>query len=75
MPEVMLAWVNGLLVDRAGADPPPGAALLISQDRIAGVGRQADLLIPPTAQRIDLQGATMVPGLINAHVHAAFDME
>jgi imidazolonepropionase-like amidohydrolase len=75
MPEVSLALVNGVLIDGTGAEPLPEAALLIYQDRIVGAGREADLPIPTTAQIIDLQGATMLPGLINAHVHTAFNAE
>jgi imidazolonepropionase-like amidohydrolase len=75
MPEVSLALVNGVLIDGTGADPLEGAGLLIYQDRIVGVGLQEDLTIPPSAQVIDLKGATMLPGLINAHVHAAFDAD
>ncbi len=61
---------------RAGRlfDPKSGANLvnqviLIKGDRIIDVGPAAKIQIPPGAQVIDLSRATVLPGLIDAHVH------
>jgi imidazolonepropionase-like amidohydrolase len=43
--------------------------ILISGDRITGVGPEATLKIPAGAQVIDLSRATVLPGLIDAHTH------
>jgi imidazolonepropionase-like amidohydrolase len=43
------------------------AVVLIENDRIVGAG--AALAIPPDATVIDLGGATLLPGLIDAHDH------
>ncbi|HTX92482.1 MAG TPA: amidohydrolase family protein [Anaerolineales bacterium] len=70
---VTLALVNGLLIDGTGADPVPEAVILLAGDKIAAVGTRASLEVPAGVQTIDLGGATILPGLINAHIHYGFD--
>ena len=43
--------------------------VLITDGRISAVGRQGQLTIPDNARRIDLAGKTILPGLIDMHVH------
>jgi imidazolonepropionase-like amidohydrolase len=55
-------------------DPVAGAvidspAVVIESDRITAVGTKASLAAPSDARRIDLAGATILPGLIDMHVH------
>ena len=47
----------------------PGWAVLVEGDRIAAVGPAATLKPPKDARTIDLPGATLLPGLIEAHSH------
>ncbi|MCA3710469.1 MAG: amidohydrolase family protein [Phenylobacterium sp.] len=42
--------------------------VLITDGRITRVGRQGDA-VPEGAERVDLPGVTLVPGLIDMHVH------
>jgi imidazolonepropionase-like amidohydrolase len=50
---------NGTLID--------GATVLIENDRIAAAGRNVQ--VPADARIVDLGDATLLPGLIDAHVH------
>jgi Tol biopolymer transport system component/imidazolonepropionase-like amidohydrolase len=68
-PTVVL--VNGTLIDGTGANPLADAALVIQDGRILAVGRRSEVDIPAEAQVIDLQGGTILPGFIDAHVHHA----
>ena len=43
--------------------------VLISGDRITGVGPEGQIQIPAGVPVIDLRGATVLPGLIDAHTH------
>jgi imidazolonepropionase-like amidohydrolase len=70
-----LVLVNGTLIDGAGAGPITDAALMIQETRIVAVGPRTDAAIPSDAQIVDVQGATILPGFINAHVHGAYDEE
>ncbi|MEV4336962.1 amidohydrolase family protein [Streptomyces sp. NPDC049590] len=57
--------------DGAAAAPVRHGFVLLDGDRIAAVGRRADLGDgdATAGPRLDLPGATLMPGLIDAHVH------
>lgn len=46
-----------------------GWAVVVDGERIAAVGPVAGLSVPKDARIIDLEGATLLPGLIDAHSH------
>ncbi|MGB0113538.1 MAG: amidohydrolase family protein [Ilumatobacteraceae bacterium] len=64
---------NGSLIDGTGTAPRPGTDVLIDGDAILAVGAQGTLDVPAGAQRIDADGMTIMPGLIDAHCHVTFD--
>jgi imidazolonepropionase-like amidohydrolase len=70
-----LVLVNGTLIDGSGSDPIMDAVLIIQGDRILKVGSKEEVKIPRGINVIDLEGTTILPGFINAHVHFAFDEE
>jgi len=67
-----IALVGGTLIDGTGAAPIPGAALVIRGHCIAAVGPRGQVSLPADAQIVELDGATLLPGLIDAHVHNAY---
>jgi imidazolonepropionase-like amidohydrolase len=68
----VVALVNGTLIDGTGAEPLRDAAIIIHKEHIVAVGARAQVKIPEGANIIDVQGATILPGLINAHVHQGY---
>jgi predicted amidohydrolase YtcJ len=64
--------INGNIVTMDPARPR-AEALAITGDRISGIGSTADLqaLLAPTTEVIDLNGQTVVPGLVDGHLHFA----
>jgi imidazolonepropionase-like amidohydrolase len=62
------------IIDGTGAAARLGS-LLISGDRIAAVGSEADAAAARLDQvpRFDAHGLSVMPGLIDGHVHATFD--
>jgi N-acetylglucosamine-6-phosphate deacetylase len=47
------------------------AVVLIKDDRIEAVGRQASITIPEDAQVMDLEDKILVPGFVDVHNHGA----
>lgn len=58
------------LIDGTGAAPVADAVLVVRGQRIAAAGPASRTPVPDGAQRIDLSGRTVMPGLVNAHGHA-----
>ena len=70
----MKVITNGLLIDGTGCEPVPNAALVIDDDgRITSAGRLDNL--PRDAEVIDVSGRTIMPGLIDCHVHLFAEMK
>ena len=57
---------NARLIDGTGASPQEGVSILISDGRIVQIGRE---IAEQGAQEIDARDLTVLPGLIDAHVH------
>lgn len=70
--ERVVALVGGMLLDGYEAPPIHRAAVLIRGDRIVEAGPAEQVEVPANARVIDTGGQTMLPGLIDAHVH--FDL-
>jgi imidazolonepropionase-like amidohydrolase len=49
--------------------PQRGFVILIRGSRIEAVGRAAEVKEPPDAERVELPGTTLIPGLIEGHSH------
>jgi len=54
-----------------GSAPIEDAVFIVENDRFTQVGSRADVQIPGGATRVDLGGKTVMPALVNTHVHLA----
>ncbi len=54
-----------------GGGPIEDAVLVVEADRITAVGPRGDFDIPNGATRVDLTGKTVMPAIVNAHLHLA----
>ena len=54
-----------------GSAPIEDAVFVVEGDRITQAGRRADVQIPGGATRVDLSGKTVMPAVVNAHMHLA----
>jgi len=72
--DIKLAIVGAQVIDCLGAEPIPCGAVLIGADgRIAAVGRPGELVVPEGVRTLDATGMTLLPGLIDGHVHLTWD--
>jgi imidazolonepropionase-like amidohydrolase len=60
------------LINGEGGAPIENAAFMVEGDRFTAVGRRGGLTIPAGTARIDLSGKTVIPALIDAHVHMGY---
>jgi len=58
---------GGRLIDGTGAEPIEGATVIIEGSKIKAVGKGIE--IPRGAKVIDASGKTVMPGLIDSHMH------
>src|SRR6266581_4183746 len=65
----MLAITNGTIIDGLGGGRHTAITLLIEDERITALGRQGEIAIPRGTQVIDAMGGSILPGLIDTHVH------
>jgi imidazolonepropionase-like amidohydrolase len=69
-----LCLTGARLIDGTGGPPLEPAKVVIEQGRVTGIDTSAEST-PPGFAHFDLAGRTLMPGLVDAHVHVtAFDM-
>ena len=59
----------GILIDGTGAPPARGATICIEGGLITAVLPSIDATVPENAVIIDASDGTVMPGMIDAHVH------
>jgi imidazolonepropionase-like amidohydrolase len=64
----------GHLLDVRTGELRAGQAILIEGEKIVQVGPASEVKAAPGDTTIDLQEATLLPGLIDAHTHLTFDL-
>jgi imidazolonepropionase-like amidohydrolase len=69
----MTAIVGGLVIDGAGAEPIRDGLVLIEDERIDFVGRAGARTVPRAARVVDAAGASVLPGLMDVHVHISMN--
>ncbi len=65
-----IAFTGGRLICGSRKGAIEDSVILIEGDRIKAVGENGETPIPAATTKIDITGKTIMPGLIDAHVHA-----
>lgn len=64
---------NGQLIDGNGGPPVREGAVVVQDGKIAYAGSAAEMpRIPPDARKIDANGGSILPGLVEAHFHPTY---
>ncbi|NGP18810.1 metal-dependent hydrolase family protein [Devosia aurantiaca] len=68
-----LIFEADVVIDGTGSPALQRSAVLVEDGKVVAVGRQADFGLPEGATRIAMPpGSTLMPGLIDSHVHLAY---
>jgi enamidase len=67
-----VALIGATVIDGTGSAPLPDGVVLIENGRIRAIGPRRSTRIPDGFERRDLTGLTVLPGLIDSHVHLQF---
>ncbi|MEJ8817260.1 amidohydrolase family protein [Lacibacter sp. H407] len=65
----VIVFINCLLIDGKGNAAKPHQTVIISKGKIDWVGDDDKAIIPKAANVIDLNGKTIMPGLVMMHEH------
>jgi imidazolonepropionase-like amidohydrolase len=68
-PRPTLAVVGGRIIDGYGGPVIENGVILVAGERIVAVGREGELTVPSGVTVVDANGHTVLPGLIDMHVH------
>ncbi len=69
-------FVGARLLDGRSPDPiPDGVVVTDEQGRIVAAGPAASISAPGDADRLDASGLTLLPGIIDCHVHLCLRLE
>ncbi len=60
------------LIDGSGGPAVEGSAFLVADGAFTQVGRKGSLRVPADAVHVDLSGKTVMPALVDAHVHLGY---
>jgi len=64
-----VAIIGGTVVDLDGGAPLRDAVVLVEGEKIVAIGESGEVAVPANAERIDVAGASLIPGMMNMHVH------
>jgi len=67
--QTALVFTHVTVIDATGAPPKPDMTVVIKGDRIAALGKTANLDLPENAHVVDATGKFLIPGLWDMHVH------
>ena len=67
-----LAITGGTLIDGSGRDPIRNATVLIEGERILAAGAASAVRLPKGTQVLDAGGRSVLPGIIDCHVHGTY---
>lgn len=69
VPSGKVAFVGARIITMNGEEVIEGGTLVIEGNKVVAVGASVD--VPSDATVIDAQGKTIMPGIVDAHAHAA----
>lgn len=69
IPDGRIALKNVRIITMRGDEVLENATIVIDGNKIAAIGKAADIEIPADAKIYDLTGKTIMPGIVDVHAH------
>jgi imidazolonepropionase-like amidohydrolase/Tol biopolymer transport system component len=69
VPDGKIAFKNVRIITMKGDEVIEKGTIVIDQNKIVAVGKVADVTIPTDAKVYDLNGETIMPGIVDVHSH------
>lgn len=73
-PKQLLVLTGGRLIDGRGGPPIENATIVIRGPKIVAVGKHDNVPVPSGAKTFELNGTSVLPGLIDSHFHSKDDV-
>jgi imidazolonepropionase-like amidohydrolase len=67
-----ISLINCRLIDVCSGSPVSNATIIIDGNRIAAVGSKDSISVPADAETLDLAGRSVLPGMIDLHLHLTY---
>ena len=68
-----VAYEGARLIVGDGSPPIESGVMVVQEGRITAVGSKGAVTVPAGAVHVDLTGRTVMPALVNAHVHIGYE--
>ena len=69
----VMVFEGARIIDGNGGPPISNGALVVQDGRLVAVGARGAVQVPAGATRVDVSGKTIMPAMINAHVHMGYE--
>lgn len=69
VPQGSIAFTNARIITMNGDQVIENGSLIVEGNKIVAVGATSEVEIPQSAEQYDLQGKTIMPGIVDAHAH------
>ncbi|HSP12880.1 MAG TPA: amidohydrolase family protein [Salegentibacter sp.] len=69
VPSGQIALTNARIITMNGEEVIENGSILIEENKIISVGEASEVNIPNRAKVYDLEGKTIMPGIVDAHAH------
>jgi imidazolonepropionase-like amidohydrolase len=63
---------NARVIIGAGRAPIERGSLVVQNGRVTAAGERGSVKVPTSVVRVDLAGKTVMPAIVNAHIHLGF---
>src|SRR5215471_6766438 len=73
LPSQTVLYEGSRLIVGDGSPPIENGALLVQNGHILAIGNREAISLPAGATRVDLTGKTVMPTMINVHVHIGYE--